>query len=290
MKYFIDFEATQYSNEIISIGCVNENGDTFSSLVRANPKKVTGFITRLTGITRSEVAAAPTSDEVFSQFFDWISKDNRSDFTFYCYGDTDIKFIESNLKRTSSMKAVCALSIIGQHLKDYSKEVKKHYGLIKNIKLIKLIQYYRGTDDIEQSHDSLEDALFLKEVYDNIQQENNDMECPFPEYQVVAPAPAKPLTPSKKKSSTDFTEPESDLPRISAFKGGKYEASYFSWVECANALRQEEQEKCSYVVSLTEDYVKGVKFSIVNSITYNHKNYGRRWRVHGDVPKGEINV
>ena len=26
MNYFIDFEATQFSNDIISIGCIDENG------------------------------------------------------------------------------------------------------------------------------------------------------------------------------------------------------------------------------------------------------------------------
>lgn len=29
MKYFIDFEATQFSQEIISVGCIREDGQTF---------------------------------------------------------------------------------------------------------------------------------------------------------------------------------------------------------------------------------------------------------------------
>lgn len=33
MKYFVDFEATQFAGEIISIGCVREDGKTFYSLV-----------------------------------------------------------------------------------------------------------------------------------------------------------------------------------------------------------------------------------------------------------------
>lgn len=33
MKYFIDFEATQFSREIISIGCIREDGQTFYALV-----------------------------------------------------------------------------------------------------------------------------------------------------------------------------------------------------------------------------------------------------------------
>ena len=50
MNYFIDFEATQFSNEIISIGCVSETDAKFSSMVYTD-KKITSFITKLIGIT-----------------------------------------------------------------------------------------------------------------------------------------------------------------------------------------------------------------------------------------------
>ena len=58
MKYFIDFEATQFSGDIISVGCVDETGRRFYSLVK--PHKLglmTGFITDLTGITDEQVRA-----------------------------------------------------------------------------------------------------------------------------------------------------------------------------------------------------------------------------------------
>ena len=51
MRFFVDFEATQFSNRIISIGCVAANGNTFSTLVKPGKKKITKFITDLTGIT-----------------------------------------------------------------------------------------------------------------------------------------------------------------------------------------------------------------------------------------------
>lgn len=34
MKFFIDFEALQFNNFIISIGCVCENGNQFSSFIK----------------------------------------------------------------------------------------------------------------------------------------------------------------------------------------------------------------------------------------------------------------
>ena len=73
MKYFIDFEATQFSQEIISVGCYREDGEMFYSLVAPHSqKKVTNFITELTGITKEMLANAPTSDEVFCKFSDWV--------------------------------------------------------------------------------------------------------------------------------------------------------------------------------------------------------------------------
>ena len=32
MKFFMDFEATRFSNQIIEIGCVAENGATFQTM------------------------------------------------------------------------------------------------------------------------------------------------------------------------------------------------------------------------------------------------------------------
>ena len=70
MNYYIDFEATQYNQEIISIGCVREDGKTFYSLIKPKKlKNVTKFISKLTGITKDKLKNAKTSDEVFRDFF-----------------------------------------------------------------------------------------------------------------------------------------------------------------------------------------------------------------------------
>ena len=71
MKYFIDFEAQQYTNEIIEIGCVREDGCQFHSLVHPGEKhkKLSGFVKKLTGITQEELNNAPSVDEVFTRFF-----------------------------------------------------------------------------------------------------------------------------------------------------------------------------------------------------------------------------
>ena len=73
MKFFIDFEALQYNNFIISIGCVCENGNQFSSFVKPpKGKTVSKFITELTGITDETLADAPSIDEAFNSFYLFI--------------------------------------------------------------------------------------------------------------------------------------------------------------------------------------------------------------------------
>ena len=186
MNYFVDFEATQFSNEIISIGCVRENGDQFYTEVRAK-KKISSFITSLTGITDEQNKVAPTSDEVFAKFFDWLMEVPDERAVFYCYGNTDINFIKRNLETSKNIKAQAALSTMGMALHDYASVTKTHFGLVKNIALIKLVAYYRGVESVDQSHNALEDAMFLKEVYEHVSSESEVQGHPFPDYEMNLP-------------------------------------------------------------------------------------------------------
>ena len=89
MQYFIDFEATQFSGEIISLGCVDENGRQFYSLIKpAKPSAVTAFIVELTGIRPEDLADAPSADTVFNRFLDWMCRDEVAQF--FSYGDSEI--------------------------------------------------------------------------------------------------------------------------------------------------------------------------------------------------------
>ena len=220
MKYFIDFEATQFSNEIISIGCAREDGKEFYSLVKPEKRKLTKFITNLTGITQEMVDEAPTADEVFNQFFDYLEGD--SELHFYCYGNTDIDFIKKTLENTTDFKATAALSMIGMNLRDYSKSVKLHFGLHRNIGLVKVLAYYRGVDEIHQDHNALEDAKYLREVFLNIENEEFVEGDPFPEYK----APQVQNPPKKGKPGKDYSVCMADVVRIERKKAGVIEESY----------------------------------------------------------------
>lgn len=184
MKYFIDFEAQQFSNYIISIGCVRENGDEFYSLVKSaskKNKKVTKFITDLTGITNEMLANAPTPDEVFANLFDWCTENDEMP-EFLCYGNCDADFVKANFEKATNFKAKAMLGFIYAGLKDYAPTVKAHFGLIKLIGLAKVADYYRGYE-IEQNHNSLEDAKLLKYVYEQLQIHTSaEDSTAFPDY------------------------------------------------------------------------------------------------------------
>ena len=183
MNYFIDFEATQFSNGIISVGCVSGAGDTFYSLVNTK-HKITTFITHLTGITVADIEQAAPPEKVFEDLYDWVSRtmwgDKDAIPKFYCYGNCDKEFVKNNFKECNSFKAKAMLGYLYTDMKDYSGEVKLHFGLCKNIALKKVADYYRGEEQV-QNHNSLEDALMLKLVWENIQKNEYEFNI-FPEY------------------------------------------------------------------------------------------------------------
>lgn len=178
MRYFIDFEASQFAEEIISVGCVDENGRSFYSLVcPRKPKKVTDFITNLTGITRDEILRAPIADEVFADFYDWLDKSGP--LTFYCYGDCDRRFAQNTIGAVSSFQAQAGLSLIIANIIDFSVELRKHFKMKRSVGLVKVVSYYRG-EEVVQRHNSLDDAVYLREVYMRSRNETIKT-CPFVE-------------------------------------------------------------------------------------------------------------
>ncbi len=183
MNYFIDFEATQFSNDIISIGCVRENGDQFYSLVNPH-KKLTEFIINLTGITNELVQQAPEAEEVFSNFFDWCNEYPNDTPVFYCYGGTDFSFVKHNFGKAKNFKEKSILGYMFAGLRDYAPYVQNHFGLVKLVGLSKVYNYYQNKENI-QTHNALDDAMMLKYIYEqiNIHSQKEDANA-FPEYKV----------------------------------------------------------------------------------------------------------
>ena len=144
MIYFIDFEATQFSGEIISMGCVDMNGRQFYSLVRpAALSEMTDFIVELTGIHPEELAAAPTADKVFARFLEWLRHDEVA--VFYSYGDSDAHFLDRTLPHLSSFRAQLGLSIIRSALRDYAAEI----GLAEELSSCEEVKSVTGLASVE---------------------------------------------------------------------------------------------------------------------------------------------
>lgn len=166
MQFFIDFEATQFSERIISIGCVASNGSTFSTLVKPVTKKdkVNKFITDLTGITNEMLAGAPTADEAFNSLFDFVLQHGaQGEHQYYCYGNADVQFIGRTVSHMHDARAIIFAKMLQKELIDYSTEVKTFFQMPNPVALRKVYSLIQN-DDVEQHHNALEDAKMLCEV------------------------------------------------------------------------------------------------------------------------------
>lgn len=191
MKFYIDFEATRFSQRIISIGCVAENGACFHTLVKpVNDDKVDNFITKLTGITNEMLMNAPSADEAFNNWFDWvISNSNNTVPEYVCYGNSDANFIDCTVKYMSDVRAITFAISLRSLLSDYSKVANK-YLQVSSIGLHHIYTIMK-TDAEEQHHDAMEDALMLKYVVENLQDKCKPEDIQKVEYQNISPRPEK---------------------------------------------------------------------------------------------------
>lgn len=180
---YIDFEASQYTQEIISVGAVTDDGQEFYSLVKTD-HKVGNFVSGLTGIQQIDVDIAATPDNVFDELFCWLQKvfPKNDKIQFICYGNSDIGFAVNTLRNLrKSMNAQAVLSMIICNMVDYSEYVKAFFGLSKYVSLLKVAQYY-SNGEATQDHNALNDARLLKYIYNKIQEGAPLVDNPFEEY------------------------------------------------------------------------------------------------------------
>lgn len=94
--------------------------------------------------------------------------------TYYCYGDSDKKFISRTISYMNNFDAITFAGSVHSFLVDYSKEVK-HYFSVQGLALRKLVTLVRHEDEvIHQDHDALEDAFMLKECFGRLEEINRD--------------------------------------------------------------------------------------------------------------------
>lgn len=167
MKFYLDFEAAQYTERITSIGCICENGKMFKTYVKLpEGEKVGKEVAALTHLTTDFLNEhGITADEAFKGFYAWVREQGNDTPIYYVYGDSDKHFIEQTMKKMSSLTALTFASSIIYFMKDYSNTVKEHYGV--RLGLNKLYNLMKQEEN-EQKHDALEDAVMLSYIAENL--------------------------------------------------------------------------------------------------------------------------
>ena len=201
MNFYLDFEATRFSNRIISIGCVAGTGETFETYVNpGDKKKVDKFITELTGITNEMLVDAPNADTAFKMLYDFIEANSDGEApAYYVYGNSDVDFINSTLRHMSDTQAcVCAQAIAG-NLIDYASVVKKFFVAKSDLALRKVYMLIQEQKELVQKHDALEDARMLETVVAHLYDK-----CKPEDKETILAMPSQPRPQTGKKAPAVF--------------------------------------------------------------------------------------
>lgn len=163
MDIYFDFEATQYSERIIAIGATCEYGD-FECLISSFSKKITPFITELTGITQEMVVGAPTAEEAFIDLRDWINEialENEV-INYHCYGNCDKNFLRNTARKVNNSEIADYINMLANIIIDDSPYVNYQLG-VNSIGVHKALKSFKP-EIPEQDHDALNDAILLYEL------------------------------------------------------------------------------------------------------------------------------
>lgn len=194
MDIYFDFEATQFSDCIISIGATCDYGD-FECLISGFEKKITPFITQLTGITKEMVQGAPNANEAFIDLWQWLLQMNRASegepVFYHCYGDADRGFLRNTANKIEARPMANFVNKLADSIIDDSKQVCRFFHA-KQIGVYKALSYF-NPELPEQDHDALNDAIALRQLMEHISKANPIEEYPFLEnnkiVKITAPKP-----------------------------------------------------------------------------------------------------
>ena len=169
MNIYFDFEATQFSERVIAIGATCEYGE-FGCLVSSFAKKITPYITKLTGITKEMVKGAPTAEEAFSDLRDWLNEINDDEpMSYHCYGNADKYFLYNTARNIKDEEIATFIRSLADSLLDDSIIVN-HYLGVDAIGVHKALQHFDATIP-PQDHDPVNDAILLSKLMNHM--ENN---------------------------------------------------------------------------------------------------------------------
>lgn len=295
MNFYLDFEATQFSERIISIGCVADNGNEFNTLVKP-PKgdKINQFITDLTGITQEMVENADCADLCFLALREFIrSESNGEETFFFVYGNADSHFIEKTVAKMIDPEAKKFAYKLGASLIDFSGITQRFFRM--NMSLKNAVAYFRQ-EEVQQNHHAIDDAELLRELVYMIN--HNDM----PE--VVEPIQKTNST--KQKTKPKIALKTADGNTIKSSNGCVCPALKFpvelninqwydvpmEWYPKGTLLRIDSKGKverpfaciehvCSAIGAKHKTHNSNtvIKETIINAINNKTKAYGKYWAV-----------
>ena len=178
MNFYVDFEATQPEQEIISIGVYSDNKESFYALVKPQFSKISKYITDMTGITNEMVEDRYDLDTAFNDLYVWCANQelNINEWHFYSYGDGDVDFIKHSMCNIQTQRSLIIASIMIATMKDFSKDVTHYFH--RTISLIRAFNFLKDLED-KQKHNSLDDAKMLAEIYSKISNQAPLEENPF---------------------------------------------------------------------------------------------------------------
>lgn len=160
MNFYLDFEATQFSQKVISIGCITENQKQFYTLVKPKNHKLTKFITSLTGITNEMLEDAPSTEEAFRQLKNFVNSFDKPH-RFFAYGTEDVIFIGRSMYEVQDMDVLNFMGKLKREIVDYSAVIQNRMNTMGSLKHMFKSIY---DTDIDQQHNALEDAMMLRAV------------------------------------------------------------------------------------------------------------------------------
>ena len=179
MNVYLDFEATQYKENIIAIGAHCAYGD-FDCLVQP-PKgdKITSYITQLTNITKEMLVDAPTIDTAFYDLYQWLTQVSDGPTFFHVYGDMDKIFLEHAAAQIDDPCLKDFASSLAASVIDDSLKVRRFFHT-KAIGVYRALRYFIP-ELPEQDHDPLNDAIALAQLMNYISYTTPLEDCPFEE-------------------------------------------------------------------------------------------------------------
>lgn len=155
----VDVETTGfscYSNEIIELAAIKVNNgeiiDTFSSLVKPSHSFISKRITQVTGITTNMVQDAPTIQEIFPSFLDFLG-----DYIIMAHNASfDIGFLNAACHN-------CNMAFLENTCFDTLKLSRKLFPFLESHKLDVLAEYFEILPEIK--HRALADCETTLKVY-----------------------------------------------------------------------------------------------------------------------------